>query len=375
MPHRILYVITKTNWGGAQRYVYDLALAAREVGHEILVVSGTEGELTERLRDAGVATKSIPSLVRDVNIFTELRALRELVRITRNYSPDIIHGNSSKGGIYAGIAGRLCRVPSIVFTAHGWAFNEARPWWQRKIIASIHWLTILLSHKTICVSDAIAHDIEHLPFIRKKLTVVHSGIEPQFSLDRYKARELLAPHLVATPLWIGTIAELHPVKQIDVLIKAFARLSQVHPHMALVLMGEGSERERLETLVREQGLATRIHFCGHVREASSYLSALDIFVFPSRSEALGYALLEAGSAGLPSVASAVGGIPEIITDQESGLLVPSGDISALTEALHLLLVNAELRVKIGRALNERVSRVFSREQMLRETFALYSTQH
>ena len=369
MTHRILYIITKANWGGAQRYVFDLAISAKGAGHEVLVVSGTEGELTERLRTAGIAVKSIVSLGRDIKIFAELRALRDLVRITRNYSPDVIHGNSSKGGIFSGIAGRICNVPHIVFTAHGWAFNEARPWWQKKIIALVHWKTVLLSHQTICVSQAIARDIAHFPFVRSKLVVITNGIDPAPLLPKDEARTHLASF--TAPLWVGTIAELHPIKQLGVLIQAFAKIASTHQDTVLVLMGEGEERERLETLVQKEGLATRVHFCGQVRDAASYLSALDIFVLPSRSEALAYVLLEAGNASLPVVASNVGGIPEVITNQENGILVPSGDSGAIAEALTTLLGNEALRAKLGRALHERVLRVFSKEKMLRETLARY----
>ncbi len=370
MTTRILYVITKANWGGAQRYVFDLAVSARKEGNDVLVVSGNEGELTERLRNAGVDVVSILSLKRDIHIFSELRAFRTLLSVMRNFSPHIVHGNSSKAGALASLAGRICNVPRIIFTAHGWAFNEDRPWWQKKIIVLFHWITIILSHKTICVSEALAQDIEHMPFVRNKLIVVHNGIDPQPLLSRNDARAYLAPQIHAS-FWIGTIAELHPVKQIDVLIRAFVPIAKMYADVALILIGGGEERKRLEELVRQEGLVSRIHFCGHVREASTYLSSLDIFVFPSRSEALGYALLEAGNASLPVVASKVGGIPEIITNHENGILVPPGNVSALTEALTLLIENDALRAKLGRALCERVTRVFSKEQMVRETLSIY----
>jgi glycosyltransferase involved in cell wall biosynthesis len=241
---RILYVITKANWGGAQRYVYDLATAAKEAGHEVLVATGAEGALTQKLREAGVATRSIESMRRDVGVWAEVRALHSLMRIVRDFAPDVIHGNSSKGGGFAGVAGRLCGVAHIVFTAHGWAFNEDRPWAQKKLITFFHWLTILLSHTTICVSHAIARDVAHLPFVQKRLRVIYNGIAPAPLLSRSDARARLAPQLTA-PLWIGVVAELHPIKQLTVLIKAFARLAARRADIHLVLIGEGEERTRL----------------------------------------------------------------------------------------------------------------------------------
>jgi glycosyltransferase involved in cell wall biosynthesis len=370
MPRRILYVITKANWGGAQRYVYDLATSAKEAGNEVLVVSGTEGVLTRNLREAGIEVKSVASMKRDVSVLAEIRALYDITRIVRDYTPEVIHGNSSKGGAFAGVAGRLCGVPHIIFTAHGWAFNEHRPWWQKKLIAFFHWLTVLLSHTTVCVSNAIARDIAGLPFVKTKLKVIHNGVDAAPLLARSDARTRLAPHLTA-PFWIGTIAELHPTKQLPILIKAFARIAQTHKDIALVLIGEGEERKRLEAIAHAENFVSRIHFCGHVQDASSYLSAFDIFTLPSRSEAFSYVLLEAGHASLPVVASNVGGIPEVITNETTGLLVPSRDVDALANALERLLSDETLRGKLAQALHTRVIKEFSKEKMVRETLALY----
>ena len=367
---RILYVITKANWGGAQRYVYDLATAAKAAGHEVLVATGAEGALTKNLHEAGVATRSIESMKRDVGVFAELRALNSLISIVREYAPDVIHGNSSKGGGFAGVAGRICSVPHIVFTAHGWAFNEDRPWGQKKLIALFHWFTILLAHTTICVSGAVARDAAPLPWVQKRLRVIHNGIASASLLARGDSRARLAPELV-TPYWIGTIAELHPVKQLPVLIKAFACIAAARADVALVLIGEGEERKRLETLVQELGLASRVHFCGQVVDAASYLSAFDVFVLPSRSEAFAYVLLEAGNASLPVIASNVGGIPEVITDEATGLLFPSGDVDALAKGLERLLSDETLRTRLASALHTRVLTEFSKEKMITKTLALY----
>jgi len=367
---RILYVITKANWGGAQRYVFDLAKGAHEAGHTVLVVSGAQGELLERLADAGIEVASLGSLARDIRIAAEFSTLRDLIHVISRFKPDIIHGNSSKAGGLAAVAGRVYGVKQMVFTAHGWAFNEDRPKWQKALIALAHGATVLLCDRTICVSEALARDMAWLPFGQSKLSVIPNGIDSIDFFDRGEARASLAPELPAST-WIGSIAELHPTKQLHVLISAFARIASEHPDTGLVLMGEGEERSRLEKLIAHYELTDRIILCGHVSEASRYLSALDIFVLPSRSEGLGYVLLEAGLASLPVVASNVGGIPEIVRHEENGLLVPSGDEQTLTSALTLLIENAVLRENLGAALRERVVRVFPSSRMIRETLALY----
>lgn len=369
---RILYVITKANWGGAQRYVFDLATASKEAGHEVLVVSGAEGELTERLRAASIPVETIGSMKRDIGLASEISALKELIRIVRRYRPDIIHGNSSKAGGLAAFAGRIAGVRRIVFTAHGWAFNEDRPPFQKALIAFFHGATVLLCDRTICVSEALARDMRWLPFGQGRISVIPNGIDAAALVAREEARTALAPDLKA-PFWIGTVAELHPTKQLHVLIEAFASIANFYPDVVLVLIGEGEERARLERLIEDRGLRNRVRLCGHVENAASYLAAFDTFVLPSRSEGLGYVLLEAGLASLPVIASDVGGIPEIVQHQESGILVPSGNAAALAGALSLVIPNAPLRETLGNALYERVMRIFPKSRMVRETLALYAS--
>lgn len=366
---RILYIVTLAWWGGAQRYVFDLALAARDQGHEVMVVS-QEGELTERLHAEGIPVSTVPELRRNVGFLAEFKALAKVYKAIRSFKPDVVHLNSSKAAVYGGLAARIIGVRRIVFTAHGWAFNERRPLWQKAIIWLVHWATILLADNTICVSRAICRAAQSMPFVRSRLTVIHNGVEAGTCLTREEARFLLAPH-VSFPTWIGTIAELHPNKQLDVLIHAFANLADRYPDTMLMIMGGGQERVKLEELVRFYDLENRVRLRGHVERASSYLSALDIFVLPSRTEALGYVLLEAGLAGLPAVASNVGGIPEIIEDGRTGMLVPSGDVTALEAALRAYLENPELKLRTASSLKEHVEMHFSKERMVRDTFALY----
>ncbi len=371
-PLRILYVITKANWGGAQRYVYDLATAAKAAGHLVRVVSGPEGRLTRKLAEVDIETVSLPSLGRDVSLGSEWKVFKELQAEIRDFEPDIVHGNSSKAGGLAALAARTVGPAQTFFTAHGWAFNENRPFWQKIIIWLLHYATVLLSHRTICVSEAMKRGARLMPLVQEKLVVIHNGVAPIDFFTREKARAELAPDLTL-PFWIGTIAELHPTKQIHVLLAAFKDLAARHPDTALVLMGEGQERERLERYAKRLGIKDRVVFCGHVDEASRYLKALDLFVLPSHTESLGYVLIEAGQAGLPVVASRVGGIPEVVENSVSGTLVRPGSAHLLAIALETLVADAALRTRFGEALKARVETKFSLERMAARTLALYSS--
>jgi len=373
-PKRILYVITKANWGGAQRYVFDLANASTDAGHDVLVVSGNEGPLTERLKEASIKTRTIAAMKRDISIMDEFRSFKTLLNIIDEFRPDVLHGNSSKAGALAALAGRLKGIDTIVFTAHGWAFNEGRPRWQKMIIGLFHYATVLLAHKTICVSRAIRQDAAWMPFVAKRFSVIHNGVSEGTLLSREEARMKIAPDLARgfpNALWIGSIAELHPTKGLDTLVEAFAAIAHELPSTVLVLMGDGNEWAKLEKLVQIYDLPDRVVLSGFVKDASTYLNALDMFVLPSRSEALGYALLEAGLASLPSIGTRVGGIPEVLDDGETGLLVPPGKSILLSQALTELVNDPALRNRLGTALHEKVRSEFSIAAMTEKTLALY----
>ena len=371
----ILYVITKGTWGGAQRYVYELAVEARARGLLAVVACGTPGELVRRLADAQVPVVLIPGLARDIRLGSDVRAFLGLVSLIRRKRFQIVHCNSSKAGLIAALAARVCGVRHIIFTAHGWAWNELRPMWQKRIFKCLHYLTVLASSRVIAVSNAIARDASWMPLSQKKFSVIHLGVSPLSLVPKAESR-LFIEHTLGASLpshatWIGALAELHPTKGLDVLIRAFALLSTEHPETVLVLIGGGEDRGRLTALAHMLTVDSRVFFTGHVEDAARILPALDIFAFPSHSEALGYAAIEAGQSSLPVVASNVGGIPEIITDNVDGYLVPAGDERMLAQKIRELLESPELRARFGTTLHSHILTDFSKESMFEATFTLY----
>ena len=189
-PTQLLYVITKSNWGGAQRYVYDLALASRERGYDVAVLAGGTGPLLQKLEAAGIRTLSLPlrqrrSFLGDLLTFGSFFAL---IRIFRTERPHIVHTNSAKAGGLGNLAARLASVPFIVFTAHGWEFNAPRNLLSKGGIAFFSWITMLLSHRTIAVSDAIRRDVRWWPGVSKKLVVIRNGIDAPAFKTRESAR-------------------------------------------------------------------------------------------------------------------------------------------------------------------------------------------
>lgn len=362
---RVLLGITKSNFGGAQRYVFDLAQALKHDGHHIKVVLGGNGTLVEKLDRVGVPVIHVPSFGRDINPLDDFLSFLFLIETLYNERAHVFHVNSSKMGALGVLAARVMGTPHIVFTVHGWAFNEKRPAWQKMILKTLYWFTILLSHTTICVSEKTKQDIASWPFIQKKLKVIHNGIEPLDLLPRDEAKKKL--HLTHN-LVVGTIAELHPIKGLHTLLKAWKEV--LHTDAQLVILGAGEEKQNLEVQAKESGITDRVTFAGFIDNAASYLSAFEVFVLPSYSEGLPYVVLEAGAASRPVIASQVGGIPEIIHENE-GILVEPGNVEKITEALTTLLEDEALRKTYGDNLRTRIATEFTRDRMVRDTLKAY----
>ena len=371
---KVLYLITKSNWGGAQRYVYDLATNL-PANWEPVVMLGGDGELIAKLKEAGIRVLHIPKLQRDVSLKAELKATGTIYQLIKTERPDVLHVNSSKAGFLGALIGRISFVPRVIFTAHGWAFNENRPFWQRLVFKYFHWLTVMLAHHTIAVSSAIKKQLDW-PFVQKRMTIIHNGRAPVAHLPQPAARAKLCEKIPKlsdhqTDLWTGTIAELHPVKQHEVMIEATARLRESGYRFRHVIIGSGEHRNTLEDLIKEKGLNDHVFFAGAIFEAARLLPAFDIFTLTSRSEALGYTVIEAAQAGLPIIASNVGGLPEVITNNTSGFLIPPR-ADAVASAIETLIDSPTLRERFGTAAKKAAAQKFSIDAMLWKTTALYS---
>ncbi len=381
MQKKILYVITKSNFGGAQRYVYDLACSLNKEEFDVSVVQGGEGLLKEKLHSCGVKTIILPYFKRDIHIWNDIKTFFALVTIFKKERPDIIHLNSSKAGILGTLAGRITRVPRIIFTAHGWAFNEARPYWQKTILFVAHCLTVLLSHATIAVSEKTKKQIGHALWLQNKIHVVRNGIAQSRYLEKEAARTYFASkdgvltnrfQKEKNLLWIGAISELHKTKGLIYAFEAIKNLREIGKrNIVFLVCGEGEEKERLTKAIKRFGLKNHVFLLGFVENASRHMKAFDIFLLPSISEGLPYTILEAGYAELPVIASAVGGIPEIIEDKKSGLLVKPKNSADISAALDVLLQGGDLRLKFGKNLFTRVQQQFSFETMRNKTLSLY----
>ncbi len=356
---KVLFFITKSNWGGAQRYVYDLAVNLDQKQFEPVVACGGQGQLVDMLHNSGVRTITLNTLGRDISIKKDLAFGKELWSILRDENPDVFHVNSSKAGAMGTFLGRLARVPRVIFTAHGWAFNEDRPWWQKIIIKFIHWITVLFSHKTIAVSGALVKQM-NWPFVAKKMRIIYLGrtVGPMYGKSEARGKITdFFPRL--TPYqndpWLVCVAELHPIKRHHILISALLEIKKNHPAIRLICIGEGEERTNLEALITKYKLEDSVFLVGTLPEAARFLKAFDMLALVSKSESYGYVIAEAGLAGLPVVATRVGGIIDTITDKKTGLLVPPENVSATADAINKILEDPKLAKELAQNLTSVVS--------------------
>jgi len=367
---KLFICITKSNWGGAQKYVYDIATSLSTEEFDTTVLFGEKGTLAEKLSEQNIKTIELKNSQRDVSLLKDIYFLMDLVKLLKKEKPDILHLNSSKMGFVGSIAGRLAGIKRIIFTAHGWAFNEDRPKWQKFIFWAIQAKTVFLCHQTIAVSEMTKKQLKP-KWLQKKIMVIHNGVRPVYILEKNEARKKINKNIKEN-IWIGTISELHKNKGLEYVINGFSKLEKnILEHMVFVIIGEGEERERLEKLIENLGMKNKIFLVGKIDNAQLYLNALNIFTLTSITEALAYVILEAGLASLPVIASRVGGIPEIIENDKTGILIESKKPEKICETIESMIKNPEKANVLGTNLNMKVMTEFSIEKMVSKTIDIY----
>lgn len=377
-PQKILFLITKSNWGGAQRYVFDLACEAKTHGYEPIVGCGGNGILTSKLHERNIRTTSITAFQRDINLVKELQSFFDVFRIIKAERPDLIHVNSSKAGGIGALAARLQSSACIVFTVHGLPQREKRSFLSRTMIAFATWLTAILSHRVITVTKADAEILQKQPFLKKKVHHIQLGIE-HAALPTTEARARIRDHLdqkdreklSGDNLWIGTVAELTANKGHRYALEAFSALVRTHPDARYILIGSGELENELRLDVEKRGLQDKVIFAGFVPDAASLYAAFDMYVASSVKEGLPYTILEALMTGIPVIATRAGGIPEVIAHGVSGHLVASESSAELATSMAQLAENEPYRTTLANNAQAEAGRLHTKAVMANETFTLY----
>lgn len=379
---KILFVITKSNWGGAQRYVYNLATTLPKDQFEVVVAFGgtgaahtSPGELHAKLAAAGIRTIEVPTFARNVSFGNDIKSLGILHDIFKAERPDVVHLNSSKAGGVGALAARLAGIPNIIFTSHGLVWDEDRNPLSTFLIYIFSQLTFLLCHRIILISKDNYARARGL-FGGEKYVFIPNGLPILEFESRERAQTELqlraGLHVEDTAsFWIGTIAELTANKGLTYLIDAAKLLAEQGKNFQLCIIGGGEEEKVLKAHAARLGLQKQIHFLGFVSDASRFMKGFDCFVLSSVKEGLPTVLLEAGQAQIPVVATNIPGARDIIDDAVSGLLTKVKNPKDMAQKITTLIDTPHLCTSLAQQLHTKVTSTFSLEKMVHETAKLY----
>ncbi|MDD4333131.1 MAG: glycosyltransferase [Patescibacteria group bacterium] len=397
---KILYLITQSEWGGAQRYVFDLADNLKEQ-FEIIVGFGEQGEggeLTKRLMGAGIPYYSIRHLKRSISPFYDILALIEIIILIKKCQPDIIHLNSSKISVLGSLASifcfksRFCKC-YVIYTSHGWVFNEPMNYIKKNFYKYNEKFAAIFKNKIICVSECdrkIAIEEKIVP--ENKLITIHNGVNKNNFLNKEESREKLLTEFLKdkslnlskirdnykSEFIIGSIGNLYKNKGYEYLIKAINILfKKYYLHFTTCIIGNGAEQKNLQNLIKKYGLENDVILSGRILDAAKYLKAFNIYVCSSVKEGLSYTMIEAMQAGLPIVATNVGGNPELVDPYasygyETGLLTEPKNPELLARRIKELIDNKLIREKLGENAKIKAEQEFTLDKMINKTREIYN---
>ncbi|TMQ26067.1 MAG: glycosyltransferase [Nitrospirae bacterium] len=361
---KVIHVITRLDYGGSAQNTMLTALGHDRAQFEPLVVAGYPGcwdaqggqaateENCRQLEKAAIRWMLLPSLTREVHPIKDAQALWQLIRLFRQEQPALVHTHTSKAGVLGRVAAWLARVPVIVHTPHGHVFYGHFGPFRSWLFLQIERVLSVLTDRLIALTEAERQDhLDRAVGEADRFVVVPSGIDRErFGRARVQGKQ--QPDWFGCPpeaLIVGSVGWLTDVKGHEYLIEAVAKLKPDFPSLHLVIIGSGDRHDALLQQSELAGLRDAVHLLGHRDDIEACLAGMDLFVLPSLNEGMGRALIEAMAAGLPVIASRVGGIPAVISHERTGLLVLPGDAGALAEALRRLLDRPEWATQLGLA--------------------------
>jgi len=371
MKQKILYIITKSGVGGAQKYVTDLTENLDKELFETNIIYG------------GKDLKWLSNEVRPWFLFyNDLSATIEIIKNLNKYKPDILHLNSSKAGVIGSLAVFIYNLKSknkvrVIFTAHGWVFNPTNTSSTLARLAYIflHQISALFQDEIICVSE-YDHKLAKKYFIapEKKLSTIHNGIDADKInfLNKNDARQELINKIGKLNVkkefaWIGTIGRLVKEKDYQTLIEAIKFI----PEAYLFLIGKGVQQKQLKTVIKKLALEKRVFIIEPTNNDAIYLRAFDVFAMSSVKEGLPYVLLEAMAAELPVVVTSVGGIPEIIKDHNNGMMVSYKNPETMARAIEGIVKNPGIANELKIEAKKFIENNFELSKMINKTMAVY----
>jgi glycosyltransferase involved in cell wall biosynthesis len=379
---RVLRVIARLNVGGPALHAVLLAERLDPARYETRLVAGRvgdeEGDYLDLHGAVPAGLVSIPSLGRDLRGGRDWSAFVSLVRLIREFRPHVVHTHTAKAGALGRLAAAVCRVPVVVHTYHGHVFDAYfSPGMTRLVVAAeraLAWRT----HAIVAVTERVRRDVLVRGIGRPdRVVVVPLGLDLERLAAAPARRGELRRELgvdATTPL-VGIVARLVPIKAHETFLEAVRAIAPVRPDAVFLIVGDGERRAALEAQVRAlglgPGLGARVRFLGWRADLDRLYADLDVVVLTSKNEGSPVALIEAMAAGRPVVSTAAGGVADVVTDGETGLVVPVGDAAAVARAVLHLLDDPADAARLGAAARDAVVPRFSSARLVDDIDALY----
>lgn len=360
---KIAYLLTRMDeLGGEQIHVRDMSLWMKAQGHEVMVLTGSFGKITDFLGNQGIAIHEIPDLEHSIDPSKNWKAFTQIRNILERVRPDILSCHSAKAGWLGRFAARVTKVP-VLFTAHGWSFTDRVPFVKRNIYKILEKIAGFFSDHIIAVSQ---HDYELALkagiTTPGKITMIHNGMPQQ-------------PEILRTikdgPTRLIMVARIGPQKDHETLFRALVELKDLS--WTLDIIGGGDDTE-LRDLAIDLNLDDRILFRGEQHDVAEILQKdADLYLLISKWEGFPRSILEAMRSSLPVIASNVGGVKEAVLKGQTGYLAPQGDIQQLSYILRLVIPDKALQIQLGQAGRQRYEQNFTFNAMALKTRAVYSS--
>lgn len=379
---KILYLVTQSEIGGAQKYIYDLVRNLNQ-DFEIAVAygeQGGQGELEQWLKNTQATTYSLPSLKRSISPLSDFSARNEIYDLLVRIKPDIIHLNSSKISILGSMAAKKYRrkvnpKAKVVYTVHGWVMREPLPVWVKKFYNWAERRYVSYKDKLILISQAeLDWTVKHEIAPADKCQLIRHGIDPVNFIKRREARDFFRTDLECAiekdDIVVYSIGNLYKTKGHKYLVEAAKYLKNQGIKLRYIIIGEGQLRNKLIHQINDLNLHRRFFLPGRL-DGARYLKGADIYVCSSVKEGLSYTVMEAMQAGLPIIATEVGGNAELIQNEMSGLVVEPQNPEAIALAISKLLLDPALKTRLSQTAQRRAQTMFTMERMVKETKELY----
>lgn len=363
---RVCHIVTGDLWAGAEVQAFSLMKGLSRFGDiQVDVITFNEGILTSRLREEGIRVDVV--LESGTNLIS---MIKRVASILRNNKINILHTHGFKENFIGGIAAKLCSPKAVVRTHHGQGMlaSKGLNGWIEKINAH------LLTNHHISVSEDLKDFLKRNRVRESKISMIHNGINFE-GVDSGKGSDLLRNdfNIGKNLIVIGTIGRMEPIKGHKYFLEAARLILEKEKNVCFVIVGDGSLMEETKNYAVKLNLEKQTVFTGFRDDALGFLNMFDIFVLTSLHEGIPITLLEAMSLGKPIVATNVGGIPEVIKDRYSGILVPSKNPSSLAEACLMLLNDNALRERLCVNARAEVRKQFSLEENTLRILQLYKS--